>query len=70
MPTRKLPSPTLPVAKRREIFRALVEAQDRRMSVALSREKVAKKFRLSPDALRRIEEEGLALKWPPLDEGD
>jgi hypothetical protein len=53
-------------ARRREIFSALVEAQDQRMTVAQSREEVAKRFSLSQGQLRQIEREGLDNKWPPL----
>jgi hypothetical protein len=52
--------------RRREIFSALVEAQDQQMTVAQSREEVAKRFGLSQSQLRSIEREGLDNKWPPL----
>ena len=52
--------------RRREIFAALVEAQDQHMTVAQSREEVAKRFGLSQSQLRSIEREGLDNKWPPL----
>ena len=57
-----------PVAedRRREIFAALVEAQDRQTPVAQSRAAVAKRFGVSAAQLRDIEREGLDNAWPPL----
>jgi hypothetical protein len=52
--------------RRKEVFLALVRAQDRRVSVAGSRAEVAEKFRLSELQVRRIEQEGLDAGWPPL----
>jgi hypothetical protein len=52
--------------RRREIFRALVEAQDQAMPVAQSRKAVAERFGLSEGEVRRIEGEGLEHEWPPL----
>ena len=52
--------------RRREIFSALVEAQDQQMTVAQSREEVSKRFGLSQSQLRTIEREGLDSEWPPL----
>jgi hypothetical protein len=45
--------------RRREIFAALVEAQDQEITVAQSREEVAKRFSLSQSQLRSIERAGL-----------
>jgi hypothetical protein len=53
--------------RRREIFAALVAAQDRRMSVADSRAAVAERFGVTVDEVRAIEREGLAASWPPLE---
>jgi hypothetical protein len=53
-------------AERKDVFRALVEAQDGRMSVAQSREEVARRFGISDQQLRRIEQEGVDGDWPPL----
>jgi hypothetical protein len=53
-------------AERMEVFLALVEAQDEAMSVARSREVVAKRFGVSERQVRRIEREGLDGDWPPL----
>jgi hypothetical protein len=51
---------------RKEIFSALVEAQDKKMTVAASRKEVGKRFSLSEHQVRLIEREGLDKKWPPL----
>ena len=51
---------------RKEIFLALVNAQDQAMSVLQSRHVVAKQFRVSDDQVRKIEQEGLDNDWPPL----
>jgi hypothetical protein len=45
---------------------ALVEAQDRDMTVAQSRKLVADRFGLSESQVRAIEREGLDRQWPPL----
>jgi hypothetical protein len=55
-----------PEALRKEIFMALVEAQDRNVGVARSRQLVAEQFGLSESQVRMIEEEGLDHEWPPL----
>ncbi len=52
--------------RRREIFLALVDAQDHEMSVLESRQWIAKRFRVSDRQIRRIESEGLDRQWPPL----
>jgi hypothetical protein len=61
-------SDTLPVARRREVFLALVAAQDGGLSVLASREKVATEQGVSAKDLLKIEKEGLQNQWPPLDE--
>jgi hypothetical protein len=53
--------------RRKEIFLALVEAQDQALSVAQSRQTVAARFGVSEDVVRRIEQEGLDKQWPPLE---
>jgi len=53
--------------RRREIFMALVEAQDQEMPVAQSREAIAERFGISAETLQQIEREGLDNDWPPLD---
>ena len=50
----------------KQVFLALVEAQDRRMSVAASRKEVARRFGLTERQVRQIEQEGLDQEWPPL----
>jgi RNA recognition motif-containing protein len=52
--------------RRREVFRALVEAQDGKATVTESRRAVARTFGLSDNVIRAIEEEGLTNGWPPL----
>jgi hypothetical protein len=53
-------------AVRKEIFLALVEAQDRDMTVAQSRKLIADSFGLKESQVREIEREGLDQQWPPL----
>jgi hypothetical protein len=52
--------------RRKEIFLALVEAQDREMGVAQSRRLIAERFGVSEQQIRDIEREGLDRQWPPL----
>ena len=52
--------------RRKDIFRALVEAQDGGASVEESRRQVAQQFGVSEQEVRRIEREGLDKGWPPL----
>jgi hypothetical protein len=51
---------------RREIFFALVEAQDQSLGVKKSRKVVAERFGISVGLLKEIEQEGLDQEWPPL----
>ncbi len=51
---------------RKEIFLALVEAQDHEMSVPKSRTMTAQRFGVSESQVRLIEREGMKLEWPPL----
>lgn len=51
---------------RREIFLALVDAQDHEMDVNQSRTMVVERFGVSESQVRQIEREGLDRKWPPL----
>jgi hypothetical protein len=53
-------------AQRREIFLALVQAQDQGASVPVSRQQTAARFGISPDAVVEIEREGMNNEWPPL----
>ena len=57
---------TLSQPERMEVFLALVEAQDDRLTVPESRRVTAERFKLSEEQVRRIEQEGLDGEWPPL----
>jgi hypothetical protein len=57
---------SIPIEQRREVFLALVQAQDNRLTVPESRRVTAERFSLSEDQVRRIEQEGLDGEWPPL----
>jgi hypothetical protein len=52
--------------KRKEVFAALVEAQDQHMGVPQSRKVVADRFGLTDAQVRQIEREGVDQQWPPL----
>lgn len=56
----------LPEARRKEIFLALVEAQDQELSVVQSRKVIAERFGVNDEQIRKIEREGLEQQWPPL----
>jgi hypothetical protein len=59
----------LTLQQRKEIFRALVDMQDRNeMSVPDSRQNVIKQHKITDVQLRQIEEEGTEKDWPPLNE--
>jgi hypothetical protein len=58
--------PSLPEPRRKEIFLALVEAQDGGASVVESRRLIAKRFGLTVQQVRRVEQEGLDNEWPSL----
>ena len=51
----------------REVFAALVAAQDTGMNVAASRKRVATEHGLTAKQVEKIEKEGLDAQWPPLD---
>ena len=57
---------SLSESRRKEIFLALVMAQDSEMSVARSRKTVAEQFGVTDEQVRKIEREGLENEWPPL----
>jgi hypothetical protein len=61
-----MPEPSQPETRRKEIFQALVEAQDIGLCVAESRRVVAERFGVTEEQVRRIEREGLDEGWPPL----
>jgi hypothetical protein len=52
--------------RRKEIFFALVDAQDYELGVSQSRKLIAKRYGLTEGQIRRIEREGLMRQWPPL----
>lgn len=52
--------------RRKEIFLALVDAQDHEMNVPQSRQLMAQRFGVSENQVRQIEREGMAQQWPPL----
>lgn len=56
----------LPDDRRREIFAALVLAQDEGAPVRASRALIAGRFGLNEEQVRLIEREGLDQRWPPL----
>jgi hypothetical protein len=49
--------------RRKEVFLALVNAQDHGMSVDQARKVVAERFGVSETQVRQIEQEGLDLNW-------
>jgi hypothetical protein len=51
----------------KEIFLALVKAQDQHVSVGDSRQWAEAHFGVSESQLREIEREGMRNQWPPLD---
>lgn len=59
----------LPIERRRELFAALVAAQDRGLSVGDSRELVARRFGVDVAAVQAVEDEGLDRRWPPFGKG-
>lgn len=61
-------SKRITVTERRAIFQALVRAQDKGESVGESRQQVSNRFHVTEYTLRKIEDEGIARQWPPLDE--
>jgi hypothetical protein len=62
--------PPLPEQRRKEIFLALVEAQDGGASVKESWKVIAERFALSEQQVRQVEREGLDAGWPPLEGTD
>ena len=51
---------------RKAIFAALVEAQDRGIAPARSRQVVGDHFRIPYQVVAEVEAEGLDQEWPPL----
>lgn len=66
---------SLPEARRREVFLALVLEKRKGLQLALlnledaarGREAVARRYAVSEEQLARIEREGMTACWPPLD---
>jgi hypothetical protein len=59
----------LTLQQRKEIFRALVDTQDRNeMTVPDSRQTVIRHYKITDVQLRQIEDEGTEKDWPPLNE--
>ena len=52
--------------RRKEVFLALVTAQDQEMSVPRSCEEIARRFGITEAEVVCIEREGLDNNWPPL----
>lgn len=57
----------LTLSQRKQIFRDLVARQDEGDNVSKSYQQIIKLHSISEEQLRRIEEEGIANEWPPLD---
>ena len=55
--------------RRREMFTALVAAQDEGLSVRDSRAAIARRFGVSVEVVAEVEDEGLDNKWPPFGNG-
>jgi hypothetical protein len=59
----------LTLQQRKEIFAALVAAQDLgTMTVTESKQSTMRQFKISDIQLRQIEEEGIEKEWPPLNQ--
>jgi hypothetical protein len=63
-----MPAKRLTIQQRKEIFHALVAAQDSIHNVRKSYEMVTEQFEITENQLRQIEDEGLDKEWPPLTE--
>ena len=53
--------------RRKDIFLALVDAQDQKVAVAESRKLMIDRFHVTERDVRQIEREGMEKQWPPLD---
>jgi hypothetical protein len=60
------PNPLPSEDRRRAIFAALVEAQDRARSVHEAKQEVLACFAVTWGMVERIEQEGMDKNWPPL----
>jgi hypothetical protein len=54
-------------SERHDIFRALVELQDRGVGVNHSRQIVCRRFGVEEWVVAEVEQEGIEEDWPPLD---
>lgn len=61
-------SKRLTIPQRKEIFQALVDAQDTLHNVRKSYEEITERFQITENQLKQIEDEGLDKEWPPLAE--
>jgi len=52
--------------RRRAIFLSLVNAQDSGIRVRLSRDRIAKEFKVTIRQIQAVELEGIEHLWPPL----
>jgi hypothetical protein len=59
-------SKRLTIPQRKEIFHALVAAQDMVHNVRKSYEMITEKYEITESQLKQIEDEGLDKEWPPL----
>jgi len=64
------PSPMPNEDRRRAIFAALVEAQDRCRSLREAKQQVLAQFGVTWAIVEQIEQEGMNKEWPPLDADD
>jgi len=64
------PNPLPSEDRRRAIFAALVEAQDRARSAHEAKQEVLARFGVTWGMVERIEQEGIDHNWPPLDDPD
>jgi hypothetical protein len=62
-----MPDNTDAESKRKEMFLALVQAQDQDMPVPQSRQIIAHRYGISETEVSGIEREGIDNEWPPLD---
>jgi DNA-directed RNA polymerase sigma subunit (sigma70/sigma32) len=59
----------LTVKQKKEIFKALVELQDRnQLKISETIQQVAEQFGISEKEVRKIEDEGIEREWPPLEQ--
>ena len=61
------PNPLPSEDRRRAIFAALVEAQDRCRSLHEAKQQVLAQFGVTWAIVEQIEQEGMNKEWPPLD---